>query len=146
MKSVVLDASVALAWCFPDEQSPYADQVLQAIEGRSVLVPPVWALEIANGLLVGERRKRLGQAEIVRFVDLLEDLPLEEVSVPVPGQIRGVLPLGREYGLSAYDATYLDVAIRHGADLATADDALEKAARKAGIAILCAPPSRRTKR
>lgn len=146
MKSLVLDASVALAWCFPDEQSSYADQVLQELEGRPVLVPPIWALEIANGLLVGERRKRLSQAEIVRFVDLLEDLPIEEVSVPVPAQIRGILPLGREYGLSAYDTAYLDVAIRHGADLATADDALEKAARKAGIEILCGPHPRRTKR
>ena len=71
MKSVVLDASVALAWCFPDEQSPYADQVLQALEGRSVLVPAIWPLEIANGLLVGERRKPFSQTETVRFVDLL---------------------------------------------------------------------------
>jgi predicted nucleic acid-binding protein len=60
MKSVVLDASVALAWCFPDEQSGYADQVLQELEGRPVVVPSIWALEIANGFLVGERRKRLG--------------------------------------------------------------------------------------
>ncbi len=146
MKSVVLDASVALAWCFPDEQSAYADQVLQELEGRPVVVPSIWALEIANGLLVGERRKRLGQAEIVRFVDLLESLSVEEVSVPVSTQIAGILPLGREYGLSAYDTSYLDVAIRRGADLATADDALERAARKAGIAIVCSPHPRKTKR
>ncbi|MFO0697807.1 MAG: type II toxin-antitoxin system VapC family toxin [Nitrospira sp.] len=146
MKSVVLDASVALAWCFPDEQSPYADQVLQALEGRSVLVPAIWPLEIANGLLVGERRKRLSQAEVVRFIDLLEILPVQEVSVPISTQIAGVLPVAREYGLSAYDAPYLDVAIKHGADLATADDMLEKAARKAGISILCASHPRRTKR
>jgi len=146
VKSVVLDASVALAWCFPDEHSPYADQVLQEVEGRPVLVPSIWALEIANGLLVGERRKRLGQTEIVRFLDLLEALPVQKVSVPIATQISGILPLGREHGLSAYGASYLDVAIRRGADLATADDALEKAARKAGIGILCAPLSRRTKR
>lgn len=143
MKSVVLDASVALAWCFPDEQSPYADQVLQELEGRPVLVPSIWVLEIANGLLVGERRKRLGETEIVRFIDLLETLPIQEVSVP---KISGILPLGREYGLSAYDAAYLAVAIKRGADLATADDALEKAARKAGVSILCSAHPRRAKR
>jgi len=146
VKSVVLDASVALAWCFPDEQSPYADQVLQELEGRSVLVPAIWALEIANGLLVGERRKRLTQGEVVRFIDLLEIVPVQEVSVSISTQIAGVLPVAREYGLSAYDASYLDVAIRHGADLATADDMLEKAARKAGVSILCASHLRKTKR
>ena len=60
MKSVVVDASVALAWCFPDESSDYADRVLVALEGHELVVPAIWALEITNALLVGERSKRLG--------------------------------------------------------------------------------------
>ncbi|MBI4031643.1 MAG: type II toxin-antitoxin system VapC family toxin [Proteobacteria bacterium] len=146
MRSVVIDASVTLAWCFPDEKSAYADKVLEELEGQVALVPSVWALEIANGLLVGERRKRISQVEILRFMDLLEAFPVQEVSLPVSAHIAGVLPLGREYGLSAYDASYLDAAIRNGAELATADDALEKAARKAGIPIMCAPHPRKAKR
>lgn len=60
MKGVVIDASVALAWCFPDEKSGYAERVLEGLEGRPVLVPAIWSLEVANVLLVGERRKRIG--------------------------------------------------------------------------------------
>lgn len=65
---VVLDASTALAWCFPDEASEDAEAVLLALEGATVLVPAVWSLEIANALLVGERQKRLRQPEILRFL------------------------------------------------------------------------------
>ena len=61
MTEIVVDASVALAWCFPDEASDYADGVLVALEGRRVIVPSVWALEITNAVLVAERRKRVKQ-------------------------------------------------------------------------------------
>lgn len=136
MKEIVIDASVALAWCFPDERSVYAERVLEALEGRVVLVPAIWALEVANGLLVGERRKRIEQPDILRFTNLLEALAVREVALPARANIEGVLPLARAYKLSAYDASYLDVAIRSGAELATADDALERAARKAGVPIM----------
>lgn len=136
MKEIVIDASVALAWCFPDEKSVYAEGVLEALEGRAVLVPAVWALEVANGLLVGERRKRIERTDILRFTKLLEALTVREVALPASAAIEGVLPLAREYKLSAYDASYLDVAIRSGAELATADEGLEKAAWKAGVPIM----------
>lgn len=58
MREVVIDASVALAWCFPDEKSIYAEHVLESLDGRTVLVPAIWTLEVVNGLLVGERRKK----------------------------------------------------------------------------------------
>jgi predicted nucleic acid-binding protein len=74
LSSVVIDASVALAWCFPDEGSSYADAVLVELRGNPILVPSVWALEVANGVLVGERSKRLHQPEIRRFRTLLENL------------------------------------------------------------------------
>ena len=136
MREVVIDASVALAWCFPDEKSIYADHVLESLDGRAVLVPAIWALEVANGLLVGERRKRIGQMDILRFTELLEALAVQEIALPVSAHIGGVLPLAREYKLSAYDASYLDVAIRSGAELATVDEGLEKAARTAGVPIM----------
>ena len=56
---IVIDASVALAWCFPDEASDYADGVLVALDGRTAMVPAIWSAEITNALLVGERRKRI---------------------------------------------------------------------------------------
>jgi predicted nucleic acid-binding protein len=135
LKGVVVDASVALAWCFPDEASNYADGVLVALEGHAILVPAVWGLEIANAVLTGERRKRLRQPEIRRFTTLLDSLSLVQDVQSVSEHVSNVLPLAREYNLSAYDAAYLELSIRHGTPLATLDGKLQKAAQKAGIEI-----------
>jgi predicted nucleic acid-binding protein len=124
LTGVVIDASTALAWCFPDESSDFADSVLVALEGRTILVRAVWALEIANAVLVGERRKRLRQPEILRFTALLESLPVLQDVQPAGDHVSNVLPLAREYNLSAYDAAYLELSIRHSAPLATLDDTL----------------------
>jgi predicted nucleic acid-binding protein len=136
INGIVIDASVALAWCFPDEASDYADGVLMALEGRTALVPAIWSVEIANALLVGERRKRIRQPEVRRFVELLKGLNILEDGQPFADAVSNILPLAREYDLSAYDAAYLDVAVRHGAPLATLDAALQKACRAAGVRIL----------
>jgi predicted nucleic acid-binding protein len=135
LKGVVVDASVALAWCFPDEASNYADGVLVALEGRAILVPAVWGLEIANAVLNGERSKRLRQPEIRRFTMLLDNLSVVQDMQPVGEHVGNVLPLAREYSLSAYDAAYLELSIRHGVPLATLDGKLHKAAQRAGITI-----------
>ena len=135
MNGIVVDASVALAWCFPDEASEYADEVLVALEGRTVIVPAVWALEITNAVLVAERRKRVKQQDVRRFVELLGGLTIVEHSQTVADTVNHVLPLARAYNLSAYDAAYLDVAIRQGAPLATLDRTLQKAGRSAGLKI-----------
>ena len=135
MSGVVIDASVGLAWCFPDEASDYADRVLVALKGYTILVPALWATEITNAVLVAERRKRIRQPEIRRFVELLGDLTVVMDSQTVTDSIGNILPLGREFGLSAYDAAYLDVAMRHGVPLATLDGNLRKAGRKAGIDV-----------
>ncbi len=132
---IVIDASVALAWCFPDEASDYADGVLVALEDRTVMVPAIWSVEIANALLVGERRKRIRQPEVRRFVELLKGLSIIEDGQPFADTVSNILPLAWEYDLSAYDAAYLNVAVRHGAPLATLDSELQKAARLAGIKI-----------
>ena len=135
MTGIVVDASVALAWGFPDEASEYADGVLLALEGRAVIVPAVWALEIANAVLVAERRKRVKQQDVRRFVELLGGLTIIEHSQTVADTVSHVLPLARAYSLSAYEAAYVDVAVRQGAPLATLDRALQKAGRSAGLKI-----------
>jgi predicted nucleic acid-binding protein len=139
LTGVVLDASTALAWCFPDEANDYADAVLVALEGKTILVPSVWSLEIANAVLVGERKKRLGQSEVRRFITLLESLPLAQDMPPAGEHANNVLPLAREYNLSAYDAAYLELAIRSGAPLATLDSRLRKAAQDAGVSLFASP-------
>ena len=132
---IVIDASVALAWCFPDEASEYADGVLVALDGRTAMVPAIWSLEITNALLVGERRKRIRKPEVRRFIELLKGLSILEDGQPFADTVSNILPLAREHDLSAYDAAYLDVAVRHGAPLATLDKALQKAGRAAGLKI-----------
>ena len=140
---VVVDASVALAWCFPDEASEYADAVLMALEGRAVLVPAVWPLEVTNAVMVAERRKRISQPEVRRFVELLQGLNIRQDSLPVSESVSNILPLAREYDLSAYDASYLEVAIRRNTPLATLDKGLVKAGRKAKVELLLADRRRK---
>ena len=134
-KGIVIDASVALAWCFPDEASDYADGVLVALEDQTIIVPAIWPLEVANALLVGERRKRIRLPEVRRFVELLEGLDIAVHAQPASDTVSNILPLAREYDLSSYDAAYMDVAIREDIPLATLDVTLQKAARKSGIKI-----------
>jgi predicted nucleic acid-binding protein len=135
VNGIVIDASVALAWCFPDEASDYADGVLVALEGRTAMVPAIWSVEITNALLVGERRKRIRQPEVRRFVELLKGLNILEDGQSFADTVNNILPLAQEHDLSAYDAAYLDVAVRHGGPLATLDAALQKAGRAAGINV-----------
>jgi predicted nucleic acid-binding protein len=135
LSQVVVDASIALAWCFPDETSDYADAVLVALEGKTLLVPSIWSLEIANAVLVGERRQRLNQPEIKQFTTLLESLSFLEDARAVAKHVEEVLPLARTHGLSAYDAAYLELSIRHNASLATLDAKLRKAAKLAGVTL-----------
>ena len=133
MKGIVIDASVALAWCFPDEASEYAESALLALDRRTAMVPAIWASEIANALLVGERRRRLGRTEVLRFVELLKGLEIVQDVQPATETINYIFPLAQEYRLSAYDAAYLDVAVRRQIPLATLDSNLRKAALAAGI-------------
>ena len=135
MSEIVLDASVALAWAFPDEGSEYADAVLVSLEGQTILVPCLWAVEVTNGLAIDERRKRLREAEIRRFLALLQGLAiLQDIQSPAEA-MNGILPLAREYELSAYDAAYLELAVRKGAPVATLDIGLRRAAREAGVRV-----------
>jgi predicted nucleic acid-binding protein len=131
----VVEASVAMAWGFPDEGSEYAAAVLLRLERETMLVPALFALEVANALVMGERRKRLRQAEIQRFVELLEGLSMVQDIQPRSVMTNATLAIAREHGLSAYDAAYLELAIRADAPLATLDKALRAAARKAGVTV-----------
>ncbi len=132
---IVIDASVALAWCFPDEASEYAEAVLVTLDERTVMVPAIWSVEITNALVIGERRKRIRQPEMRRFGELLKALNIFEDRQPFADMLSNVLPLAREHKLSAYDAAYLDVAVRHATPLATLDKGLQEAARATGIGI-----------
>lgn len=135
MNRFVLDASVAVSWFFEDEGGEYASTVLESLTKWHAIVPSLWALEVANVLLMAERRKRCSEAEAVRFVELLESLPIVTDDDTPRHALHGVYQHAREYGLSAYDAAYLELAMRFGAPLATLDKQLAEAATKAGVVI-----------
>jgi predicted nucleic acid-binding protein len=128
VSQVVIDCSVTMAWCFEDECDAYADSTLGALASAEARVPCVWSLEVANVLLVAERRDRIAPADSARFVQLLEELPIVVEHDDRRRTHGPVLDLARRTGLSVYDASYLDLAIRLGVPLATRDHELRQAA------------------
>lgn len=132
----VVDSSIALAWGLPDETSKEADRFLSRISARSILwVPALWSYETANALLTAQRRKRLGEAERIRLMELYQRLPIR-TDVALDSDIVWRLPtLAIEYHLSAYDAAYLELAQRRGLGLATVDRPLRVAAQRAGMKV-----------
>jgi predicted nucleic acid-binding protein len=137
MKRFVLDCSVAAAWCFADQKNAYVDSVLEHFsEGYEALVPSLWVLEVVNVLALAERRKRLLPAEAEHFFELYSSLPiiLDRATASV-GEHRALLSLCRAHGLTAYDAAYLETAIRNGIPLATQDEALRAACRQGGVPV-----------
>jgi predicted nucleic acid-binding protein len=131
----VLDASVTLAWYFQDEADPYADDVARQLPATQAIVPSIWPLEVANAVLTGERRKRGTAATAAQWIGYLTSLPIT-VDDPTVGRVFGdILALARTHDLSAYDASYLELATRSGLPLATLDDPLRAAAAAIGVAI-----------
>lgn len=133
MTRFVLDSSVTMAWCFEDEQQEYADRLLDALHHTRALVPAIWPLEVANVLLVGRRRQRITAAESTIFINNLISLPIDIETAPLQQTWSDLLNLADELDVSSYDAAYLELALRHNLPLATLDEKLKAAARRARI-------------
>ena len=133
--AIVIDASVSLAWHFDDEVSEYADRILEELRAGAGLVPAIWPLEVANALLIAERRGRLSPARTARAVDLFKELPLQVQEIGAQDALGPILDLARAEDLSVYDASYLELAMREGLPLATEDAALKSAAVRVGVTL-----------
>jgi predicted nucleic acid-binding protein len=131
----VVDGSVTLAWLFHDEQDPYADAIIAKLPYLEMLVPRLWHLEVANVLLVGERRKRCTQADTTTWLSFLSGLPVVVDGATEARAWSDIINLARQHDLSEYDAAYLELALREAVPLATLDAKLEAAARAVGVAI-----------
>lgn len=136
MNRFVLDASVALAWCFEDENGSRADEILDLFTSANAIVPAIWPLEVGNALLAGERRKRIKPAEISRSLELLRNLDIQIAGRDSRLDMEDLVALARAENLSVYDAAYLFLAMREGVPLATMDRALEQSARRIGVPVL----------
>lgn len=134
----VLDSSVTMSWFFADEENAYAAAILESLNETDAIVPSIWPLEITNVLLVGERRGRQTVADTARFLAVLADLPISVDFSLQPCSMDQILSLGRQFGLSAYDASYLELAMREALPLATLDERLQCAASKAGVRLAVA--------
>ena len=136
MTAFVLDASVALSWYLEDEASEAADRLLERLAIETATVPALWHFEIANVIALAERRGRVTAARSLEFVTRLTTLGItvdEETTVMAFGR---VLDLARSERLTAYDAAYLELAIRLGVPLASKDNDLCAAAERLGVSVL----------
>jgi predicted nucleic acid-binding protein len=133
----VIDASVVLTWCFPDENAPLAQNVAGLFRrGDTAIAPPFWPHEVLNALLAGEKRKRISKALVRSFLDELATLPIVLEQFPAAFVFDRIQRLSREHGLTAYDAAYLDLAEDSGLALATLDEDLARACRKARVRLV----------
>lgn len=131
----ILDASVALSWCFADEASRESRAVLNFLLENDAEVPAIWPLEIANTLAINERKHRITTAQSDEFLATLADLNIR-VEAHFPALTpKDVFPLVRRHGLSAYDAAYLELAKRKGLQLATFDRQLIAAAPQEDVQL-----------
>lgn len=134
--SFVLDNSVTMRWLFGDgkpSELTFAAKVLNALRTDTAIVPATWALEVANVIARAEARALVTEARSGEFLELLEDVSIEVDAATFAHARSTTLQLARRHKLSAYDASYLEVALRRGLPLATLDDDLQRAAKRAGV-------------
>jgi predicted nucleic acid-binding protein len=137
MSQFILDASVVLTWCFPDENSEFARKVaLRFKQGDTAIAPSFWPHEVLNALLVGEKRKRISGGLIRAFLADLQTLPIVLAQVPAEAVFGRIQSLSRQHALTAYDGAYLDLAHTSGLPLATLDKDLIRACGEVGLELV----------
>ena len=135
----VLDNSVTMRWFFGDGKPAelrYAGLVLDSLNKASAIVPVTWGLEVANVIARAEAKAIVTEARSRTFLELLEGINIEVDQATFSRSLSDTLQLARRYRLSAYDASYLELALRRSLPLATLDEDLQKAAKNAGVARL----------
>ena len=129
----VIDASVVACWAFSDEDHPTAADALERLTAEEGHVPALWRFELCNVLIVSERRGRISESDTTQFLRSVSRLPIQ---IDTGADQAELLRVARAHGLSAYDAAYLELAMRQGLPMATLDSRLANAARSAGVALV----------
>lgn len=133
---IVVDSSVILATVLPDEQSHYAEDVLNQLEEGhiSAYVPALFHLEAANVLAITQRRQRITAKQAIQGMQIIGCLPLAvDTEASFPPAIQRMVPLINTYHLTAYDACYLELALRRQFKIATLDKSLQAATEQEGV-------------
>jgi len=137
MNSLVIDCSTTVGFVLPDEQDVISLKALDAIEKKTpTYVPAHWCFEVTNALLTAERRSRASQSNIADFLNQIQALPVIVDEETARQATKTTYTLARQFGLTIYDAAYLELALRRRATLATNDRDLLKAAKAAGVMVL----------
>ena len=132
----VLDASIALAWCFADEATPLTIHLLDQLATSCAFVPSLWPLEMGNILVAAERKKRISYANITQCLQLLSQMNIVTDRETAERGFREIIGLAHSNALTTYDAAYLELALRLGLPLATKDHILQQAAIRLGVQVL----------
>lgn len=132
----VLDCSVTMAWVFPDEATEATDRLRDSLLNDSAVVPPLWPVEVGNVLLAATRRQRINRDDWSRVAADLAALPIVVDGDSLDRVLRAVLPLADGHGLSVYDGTYLELAVRKKLPLATLDKGLARACQAVGVEVV----------
>jgi predicted nucleic acid-binding protein len=132
---LVVDASITLAWLIADENTPEALRVRDRVRRESAIVPSVWRLEVANGLVMANRRGRLNDQDVVKAIEFVAAMPIQ-VRHETWHQIESpILLMVYTHRLTVYDAAYLWLAMRSGLPLGTLDKKLRAAADAQGVPL-----------
>jgi predicted nucleic acid-binding protein len=132
----VVDASVTMAWCFDDDATGYSVSVLKRLDIEDAITPSIWPLEVVNTLIVAERSKQFDHQRSAAFIRLLETLPVSVIDDQAADIFHSVATLAREQVISSYDASYVRLALREGAPLATIDGSMRGACQRLGVTLL----------
>jgi predicted nucleic acid-binding protein len=131
---VVLDASIVIAWAYREE-GERLDALIRYVSAESAHVPAHWVLEVTNALLCGQRGGRIVRGQRREIIDRIRALPIRQDQETFLRGWQETTALAETHGLTAYDAAYLELAIRLDLPLATLDQDLSRAARKAGVPL-----------
>jgi predicted nucleic acid-binding protein len=134
MPRIIIDASTTLAWLFHEDAS--AAQVGKVLEASDLVAPWLWRLEVTNATLVRQRRKLLTEAQSFRLLYLIDELTIDLIGEPATRTATRLAETARPHQLSAYDAVYLELAIRLGLPLFTRDSNLRVAAARVGVKLI----------
>ena len=134
--SLVLDASVAIAWCMEEERTPAVLALLHQVTEQGAEAPQLWPLEVTNILVMAARRGRMPSDRVDGLLGFLRDLPVALDDATATQAWGATALLAERHRLSVYDAAYLELALRRDLPLATLDAALGKAAEQAGVRVV----------
>jgi predicted nucleic acid-binding protein len=134
--SLVIDASATLPWYFQDEASPESELIFDRVASAGAIVPAHWKLEVANGFQTALRRRRINAEYRDESLTDLASLPIDIDPETNARAWLDTLQMAGRFGLTPYDAAYLELALRRHLPLATLDKDLRRAASDAGVGLI----------